>query len=153
LQRHSARLFGEDPYFPTDDSRAHLVPTDWEPLAEPPERDWPLLLNTGRARDQWHTMTRTGRVPRLMMHQDQPLVIIHPDDARRYGVPDGGLARIESRHGATMLLVCLSREQRRGEIFAPMHWTDRFGSAGPIDRIVGPARDPISGQPALKATA
>jgi assimilatory nitrate reductase catalytic subunit len=149
----SVRLFGKDPYFPTEDSRAHLVPTDWKPLAEPPERDWPLLLNTGRVRDQWHTMTRTGRVPRLMMHQDEPLVIIHPDDARRYGVTDGGLARIESRHGAAMLLACLSREQRRGEIFVPMHWTNRFVSGGPIDRIVGAACDPISGQPELKATA
>jgi assimilatory nitrate reductase catalytic subunit len=98
-------------------------------------------------------MTRTGQVPRLMAHQDEPMLVMHPADGARYGVTDGGLARVESRHGAAMLRVRLSVEQRLGEVFAPMHWTDRFVSTGPIDRVVGTARDPISGQPELKATA
>jgi assimilatory nitrate reductase catalytic subunit len=97
-------------------------------------------------------MTRTGRVPRLMTHAEEPLLDMHPEDAVACGVANGGLARIESRYGAAVLRVRLSSEQRRGEVFAPMHWTDRFASAGPIDRLVGAAVDPISGQPELKAT-
>ncbi len=108
--------------------------------------------NTGRVRDPWHTMTRTGRVPRLMAHSGEPLLDIHPADAERLALAEGGLARIESRHGAMVLPVRVSMDQRRGEVFAPMHWTDRFTSAGPIARLVGAATDPLSGQPELKAT-
>jgi len=138
--------------FPTADGRARFVPTPWRPPAEAADAAFPLLLNTGRARDQWHTMTRTGRVPRLMSHAAEPILDAHPDDAVRYRLTDGGLARIESRHGSTVLRVRLSRGQRRGEVFAPMHWTDRFASAGPIDRLVSAAADPVSGQPEMKAT-
>ena len=143
------RLFGDG--FPTANGRARFVPTPYRAPAASAEEQWPLVLNTGRVRDQWHTMTRTG-VPRLMAHQREPLLDVHPADAARLGLAEGGLARVESPHGATVLPVRLSSDQRRGEVFAPMHWTDAFSSAGPIDRIVGAATDPISGQPELKAT-
>jgi assimilatory nitrate reductase catalytic subunit len=146
------RLFGDGERFPTDDGRARFVPTPYRPLTVPADNRWPLLLNTGRVRDQWHTMTRTGQLPRLMAHRREPLLDMHPDDAARLGMVEGGLARVESRHGATVLPTRLSDDQRPGEVFAPMHWTDRFTSAGPIDRLVGAATDPISGQPELKAT-
>ena len=146
------RLFGDGGGFPTGDGKARFVPTPYRPPAVEADDLWPLLLNTGRLRDQWHTMTRTGRLPRLMAHQREPLLDIHPADAARLRLVDGGVARLESRHGATVLPVRLSDEQRRGEVFAPMHWTDRFTSAGPIGRLVGAAVDPISGQPELKAT-
>jgi len=118
----------------------------------PVDDQWPLLLNTGRVRDQWHTMTRTGRLPRLMAHQREPMLDVHPADAARLRLVDGGLARVESPHGATVLPIRLSNDQRQGEVFASFHWTDRFTSAGPIDTIVGAATDAISGQPELKAT-
>jgi assimilatory nitrate reductase catalytic subunit len=146
----SERLFG-DGGFPTANGRARFVPTTYRPPAALAEEQWPLVLNTGRLRDQWHTMTRTG-VPRLMAHQREPLLDVHPADAARLGLVEGSLARVESPHGAAILPVRLSSEQRCGEVFAPMHWTDAFSSAGPIDRIVGAATDPISGQPELKAT-
>jgi assimilatory nitrate reductase catalytic subunit len=145
------RLFA-DGAFPTGDGRARFVPTPWRPPAEAPGGEWPLLLNTGRTRDQWHTMTRTGLVPRLTAHAAEPLLDLHPADAARHGIVDGGLARLESRHGEALLRVRLSADQRPGEAFAPMHWTDRFTSAGPIDRLVGAATDPMSGQPEMKAT-
>jgi assimilatory nitrate reductase catalytic subunit len=145
------RLFAEGG-FPTADGRARFVPTPWRPTAETADAARPLLLNTGRVRDQWHTMTRTGRVARLMQHSEEPLLELHPEDAVRCGVSDGGLARIESRHGAAVLRARLTRDQRPGEVFAPMHWTDHFASAGPVDRLVGAAVDPVSGQPELKAT-
>jgi assimilatory nitrate reductase catalytic subunit len=145
------RLFA-DGRFPTPDGRARLVPTPYRPLAQPADRRRPLILNTGRLRDQWHTMTRTGNVARLMTHQPEPLLDIHPADAEWLEVKPGALARVESAHGATVLRVRVVAEQRRGEVFAPMHWTDRFSSAGPIARLVGAATDPVSGQPELKGT-
>jgi len=138
--------------FSTADGKARFVPTPHRPLAQATGEDWPLVLNTGRVRDQWHTMTRTGLVPRLMTHQGEPLLDIHPTDAKRLGVASGDLARVESRYGAAVLPVRLSTDQRPGEVFAPMHWTDFYSSAGPIDRLVGAATDPISGQPELKGT-
>ena len=129
------------------------MPTPYRPPAAAADERLPLLLNTGRIRDQWHTMTRTGRLARLMAHQREPLLDIHPEDAARLGLVEGGLARIESAHGETVLPVRLSAAQRRGEVFAAMHWTDAFSSAGPIGRLVQAATDPVSGQPELKLTA
>jgi len=147
----AGRLFG-DGRFATEDGRARFVPTPWRPPATAPDRRRTFRLNTGRIRDQWHTMTRTGRVPRLMTHQDEPYLDIHPQDAMRLGVVAGDLIRVETDHGATVLRARPSDAQRAGEVFAPMHWTDVFGSSGPIDRLVDAACDPVSGQPELKAT-
>ncbi len=145
-----ARLFAEGG-FPTPDGRARIVPT---PVASQPVADpaWPLLLNTGRVRDQWHTMTRTGRAPALLTHTPEPMLALNPADAARLGLAERDLARVESADGATVLRVTLSHGQRRGEAFAPMHWTDAFASAGPVARLVTARRDPHSGQPSLKAT-
>jgi assimilatory nitrate reductase catalytic subunit len=145
------RLFADGRGFPTANGQGRFVPTSYRPPAALADEQWPLVLNTGRVRDQWHTMTRTG-VPRLMAHQREPLLDVHPQDAARFGLVEGNLVRVESPHGASVLPIRLSSEQRRGEVFAPMHWTDAFSSAGPIDRIVGAATDPVSGQPELKAT-
>jgi assimilatory nitrate reductase catalytic subunit len=148
----TSRLFADDEGFSTADGKARFVPTPFRSVAEPADDQRPFVLNTGRVRDQWHTMTRTGRIPRLMAHTGGPLLDVHPEDAARLALVEGGLARIESRHGTAVLPVRLSSDLRRGEVFAPMHWTDRFCSAGPVDRLVGAATDPISGQPELKAT-
>jgi assimilatory nitrate reductase catalytic subunit len=147
-----ARLFGDGTGFATADGRARFVPTPYRPPAVPADDQWPFVLNTGRVRDQWHTMTRTGRLPRLMAHQREPALDVHPRDAARLKLDDGGLVRIESPHGTATLPIRLSSALRPGEVFAPMHWTDRFTSAGPIDGVVGAATDPVSGQPELKAT-
>ncbi|MGA8400496.1 MAG: molybdopterin-dependent oxidoreductase [Stellaceae bacterium] len=129
---------------------ARLVPTPYRPLAHPADGDWPLVLNTGRIRDQWHTMTRTGLVPRLMTHQREPLLDMHPADAERLNLAPGGLVEVETPHGRAVMPVRLTTAQRVGEIFAPMHWTDAYSSAGPIGRLAGAATDPVSGQPELK---
>jgi assimilatory nitrate reductase catalytic subunit len=147
----ATRLFA-DGGFATPGGQARFVPTLYRPPAAAVDDQWPFVLNTGRVRDQWHTMTRTGRLPRLMAHQREPALDMHPADAARLGIGAGDLARVESRHGTTVLPVRLSQDMRTGEIFVPMHWTDQFTSAGPIDSIVGAETDPISGQPELKAT-
>ena len=146
------RLFGNGRGFATPDGRARLMPTPYRPPAVPTDERWPLVLNTGRVRDQWHTMTRTGQSPRLLAHQSAPRLDLCAADAVRLGLDDGDLARVESRDGATVLPVRVTDDLRKGEAFAPMHWTDRFSSAGPIDAVVGAATDPVSGQPELKAT-
>jgi assimilatory nitrate reductase catalytic subunit len=97
-------------------------------------------------------MTRTGRVPRLMSHQNKPFLDLHPADLERLGLTPDGLARLETRHGATVLPVRPTADQRPGDAFVPMHWTDDFSSTGPVDRLVGAITDPISGQPELKGT-
>jgi assimilatory nitrate reductase catalytic subunit len=148
----SPRLFG-DGRFAHPDGRARLVPTPFRPPAETREDGRELMLNTGRVRDQWHTMTRTGDVPSLAQHTPEPLLDMHPDDAARVQIVDGGFARIESRHGAAIMRVCVTEAQTSGEVFAAMHWSQNNSSVGPADGLVGGACDPVSGQPELKATA
>ncbi|MCQ4161545.1 nitrate reductase, partial [Roseomonas sp. GC11] len=138
--------------FPTPDGRARCLPLRHRAPAEPASRTRPLLLNTGRLRDQWHSMTRTGRVPRLMRHAPEPLAAFHPADAARLGLVEGGLARLASAQGEQVTRVTLDAGLRPGEVFVPMHWTDSFTSAGPVARLVGAATDPVSGQPEMKAT-
>ncbi len=139
------RLFAQGG-FPTTDHRARLVPTPWQA----PAHDDRLVLNTGRVRDQWHTMTRTGLVPSLMAHTDEPLLAIHPADAAARDIAPNGLLRLTTADGEVLLRADIRHTQRRGEMFAPMHWTDQFASCGPIGQVIGAARDPVSGQPALK---
>ena len=146
-RNEGGRLFAQGG-FPTPDGRARLVPTRYLP---PPRTS--LLLNTGRVRDQWHTMTRTGLAPALMSHTPEPMLTIHPLDAAAAGIEQGELTRISTEAGQSLMRADLRHTQRRGEVFAPMHWTDQFTSAGPIARVVSGKVDPVSGQPALKATA
>ena len=143
------RLFAQGG-FPTPDGRARLVPVSWR--GRPDHAGRPLLLNTGRVRDQWHTMTRTGLAPNLMTHTPEPLLAIHPADAAAAGIAAGALTRVATAEGAVLLRADITHAQRRGEIYAPMHWTDLFASTGPVGRVVGALLDPFSGQPELKAT-
>ncbi len=146
------RLFA-DGGFLTPDGKAHFVATPFKPPAAKTDRRTSFLLNTGRVRDQWHTMTRTGLVPRLMAHQDEPFLELHPRDAVKLCLEDGDLVRVETEHAATVLRTKPNPALRAGEAFAPMHWTDDFLAHGPVARLVSGVCDPISGQPELKATA
>ncbi|MBY4637552.1 molybdopterin-dependent oxidoreductase [Sphingopyxis sp. XHP0097] len=140
-----------DGRYPTEDGRARLIAVAQKPLPEPLEK-WPLTLNTGRYRDQWHTMTRTGLAPKLARHREEPLVEVHPADAERLGLADGGLARVSTPQGDSIFRVALHDGQRRGELFVPIHWTDRTSSGGRTGLLTRPLVDPISGQPGFKRT-
>jgi len=146
----TARLFAEGGYF-TPDRRARFVAP--RPVAavraEPP---FPFILNTGRIRDQWHTMTRTGLSPRLGSHIPAPFVAIHPEDAAPLGLREGALARISSAHGAAVLEVKTDAGQKRGTLFAPIHWSEATSSHGRVGPLVHAVTDPVSGQPDSKAT-
>lgn len=145
--------FFADGRFYTPDRRARFIATAWKPPMEQVSSALPLVLNTGRVRDQWHTMTRTALSPRLMGHIAEPFVEVHPDDATHYGVSGAGLAVIENPRGRMVARVLVTPDQKRGTIFAPLHWTDQFASKGRVDVLVNPATDPVSGQPELKFSA
>jgi assimilatory nitrate reductase catalytic subunit len=145
------RFFADGGFF-TPDRRARLVPLTPRGPRNAPDADYPLSLNTGRYRDQWHTMTRTGRAPRLSNHLPEPLLALNPIDAQRAGVRDGGLARIESRWGRATLRAQVTAAHPAGACFAPMHWTAVLSGTGRINAAVNPETDPLSGQPELKAT-
>lgn len=140
-----------DGRFSTPDGRARLVPAVQKPLPAP-LRDWPLTLNTGRYRDQWHTMTRTGLAPKLARHREEPLVEVHPADADRLGIVDGGLARVATPQGDSLYRARVTDAQRVGELFVPIHWTDQTSSGGRTGLLPRPLVDPVSGQPGFKST-
>ncbi|WP_305098523.1 nitrate reductase [Croceibacterium aestuarii] len=116
-------------------------------------RQWPLRLNSGRYRDQWHTMTRTSLSARLSLHRREALVEVHPDDGGLYQVEHGGLAKVVTATGEATFRVALSDAQRRGEIFVPMHWSDQTASSARVGLLVEAIVDPHSGQPAFKNVA
>ncbi len=145
----TARL-GADGCFPTAGGRARLIAVTGKTPARLPDDTLPLVLNTGRLRDQWHTMTRTGVVPRLASHTNEPFIAIHPDDAAIDGVVDGGIARVENPSGSALLRVRISPDQPRGAVFAPIHWNRRFAAAGGVGPLASAVTDPVSGQPELK---
>ncbi len=147
----TTRFFGDGRFY-TPDQRARFVPTAWRKPASTLSSAYPFVLNTGRARDQWHTMTRTGKAARLMRHASEPTVEIHPDDATTAGVTEGGLATVGSTHGRIIARVKITASQRRGSLFVPMHWTDRLAGNARVGRLVLANCDPVSGQPELKFT-
>ena len=149
------RWGGDAPFanglFSTPDRRARLVPVDQMELPAPLAA-WPMTLNTGRYRDQWHTMTRTGLSPKLGSHRREPMVEIHPEDAAALGIAEGDLARVSTPQGDSIFRATLSQGQRRGELFTPIHWTDRQSTGGRTGLLPRSLVDPHSGQPGFKST-
>jgi assimilatory nitrate reductase catalytic subunit len=97
-------------------------------------------------------MTRSGKSETLGRHTVEPFVEVHPSDAHSRGLTDGGLARVESPHGSAVMRVVVSRAQKRGTLFSPIHWSAENASAGRIGAVVHPVTDPYSGQPDSKRT-
>jgi len=145
------RLFADGGFF-SNDHKARFVAPEIPALRTETTAARPLRLNTGRIRDQWHTMTRTGASPRLSQHLPEPFVEVHPDDAARSGVVDGGFARVTTDYGQCTLRVAVSDRQQRGMLFAPIHWSEATATASRVGSLVAPITDPFSGQPENKAT-
>jgi assimilatory nitrate reductase catalytic subunit len=145
------RIFGDGTFF-TEDRRARFVPLTPTPPVNRPDTDYPLVLNTGRTRDHWHTMTRTGKSARLSAHAVEPAIDMHPADAAANAIEDGDLAQLESRWGRMVARAHLTDAQTAGSVFAPIHWTDQFAPLGRVGAVVNPVFDPISGQPECKHT-
>ncbi|MGE5241909.1 MAG: molybdopterin-dependent oxidoreductase, partial [Bacteroidota bacterium] len=146
-----ARFFDDGKFF-TPSGKAQFVALDPRPPVHAVDEDFPFALNTGRVRDHWHTMTRTGKSPRLSQHTPEPYGELHPQDAEKLGVRAGDLIRVESRWGEAIVRARVSRDQLAGSVFLPMHWNGQFASHGLADAVVNPVVDPLSGQPEFKHT-
>jgi len=144
------RFFANGGFY-TEDRLARFVPVTPPQLAA--SGDHKITLNTGRIRDHWHTMTRTGKSARLSTHIAEPFAEIHPLDAAAQGISVADLVRVSSDRGDIVVRAQITERQRPGSVFVPMHWTDQWASSARVDRLVAPVVDPVSGQPALKNTA
>jgi formylmethanofuran dehydrogenase subunit D len=113
---------------------------------------YPLILNTGRVRDHWHTMTRTGKSARLSAHMAEPYAEINTADALRFKVRNGELATLRSHWGSMVVRVRAGTEAPVGMVFAPIHWNRAFASDARVGALTNPVVDPISGEPELKHT-
>ena len=155
-----ARLY-EDGVFPTADGRARFADTPYVALAEPRDVRYPFSLNTGRLRDQWHGMSRTGTIGRLFGHVPEPGIDMHAQDMDRLGLNEGDLVQVTSRRGSIVLPARASEQVGLAQSFIAMHWGDEFlsGSTSTGERIAGvnaltsPAYCPSSKQPELKHAA
>ncbi len=147
----TARLF-EDGHFAYRDGKARFIATATRAPAHMPDAEYPLVLNTGRVRDQWHTMTRTGKAARLAGHIAESFIDIHPQDALKFGVREGELARVSSQWGAMVARVQHGGGIARGGVFIPIHWNGQTASDARVGTVVNPAVDPVSGEPEFKHT-
>ncbi|MER9015932.1 molybdopterin-dependent oxidoreductase [Mesorhizobium sp. M0898] len=147
----STRFFANGNFY-TPDGKARFIAI--RPAAQTrTSLDYPLVLNTGRVRDHWHTMTRTGKSPRLSQHMAEPFVEIHPADAQHFGIGDADIVRVSTGHGEVLVRALVTVRQRQGSVFVPMHWTDQISARARVDALVPPTTDAISGQPASKNVA
>lgn len=150
--RGTARLFTDGRFY-TSSGRAQLVPVQAQLPQVRTSTEFPLLLNTGRLRDQWHTMTRTGQAPRLTQHSPHPFVSLPPTLMAELGLAQGDLVHVRSAHGEVLLPALPDSGLRAGEIFIPIHWNDRFASNARVSRLIDARVDPHSGQPESKLAA
>ena len=149
------RLY-EDGIYPTATGKAKFKVTPYKGVAEPVDARYPLALTTGRLRDQWHGMSRTGRVPQLYGHEPEPMLTMNTTDAARRLLIAGEVVKVASRRGELVVRLAVSDDVRSGQCYVPMHWgkltLSSSGSHG-INALTLPAFDPISKQPELKHTA
>jgi assimilatory nitrate reductase catalytic subunit len=138
---------------PTADRRGHFIAVSQKAPRYATDPARPLILNTGRLRDQWHTMTRTGLVPKLALHRPEPHVDIAPADAAVRKIADGDLIKLSTGWGSAVAQARITPDQPAGSLFLPMHWTDQFTNGCVVGGLVNPVVDPVSFQPELKHTA
>ena len=142
------------PPFPTPSGRARLISEQPMGLGEPPDGAYPLVLTVGRYLGHWHTMTRTAHVARVAKAHPEPLLEVHPHDAARAGLGEGGEAQVRSRRGALRVKLQLTERIRPGTVFLPMHWGASQGElACEANRLMHELGCPISQQPELKGAA
>ncbi|MFI5956739.1 molybdopterin-dependent oxidoreductase [Cryptosporangium sp. NPDC051539] len=139
--------------FATPSGKAVFFPRPHVPPAELPDEDFPFVLNTGRLPHQWHTLTKTGKIAKLLKLDPGPFVEVHPDDADSLGVREGDPVEIASRRGRAVLPAVVTDRVLPGSCFAPFHWNDVFGEYLSVNAVTNDAVDPISFQPEFKACA
>lgn len=146
------RLFSDGSFY-TPDQKARLIAITPRLPEQQTSALYPYILNTGRVRDQWHTMTRTGVASRLFKHVDRPWLSIHPKDAQTLGVSEGQLVKLDAACAQDIEVILPAKfdtKQRLGELFAPFHWSASWGSHCKVGALLNGANDQLSGQPELK---
>ena len=149
--KRGGRFFADGRCF-HDTGRLRMVPVAWRAPAARHAGRFPFLLNTGRVRDHWHTMTRTGTSPRLSAHMAEPFVEVHPEDAACLRIAHDTLVELASPTGTAVLRATVTDAVQPGTVFAPIHWTGETAPTGRIDALVAGVTDPRSGQPESKAS-
>ncbi len=145
----AARRLYADGVFQTDDGKARLIPTSWEPFPEPPTEDFPLVLNTGRTVEHWHTRTKTGEVPILERLSPRAWLEMNPRDARALRLKTTDQVDVISRRGRVRHLeLRLTETVAPGQVFVPFHWAE-FNA----NQVTQSAFDPISREPNYKQCA
>lgn len=139
--------------FPTADGKAVFWARPYLPPAELPDEEYPYVLNSGRVQHQWHTLTKTGKIPKLVKLNPGPFVEVHPADAARLDIRDGDRVSLTSRRGHAVLPAVVTDRVRAGTCFAPFHWNDLFGPDLAVNELTSDAVDPLSLQPELKYCA
>lgn len=147
VQTKPIRFFADGKFF-TKSRRAQFVVT--APIEESSSDPATLKLNSGRTRDQWHTMTRTGMAHTLANHTAEPFIQIHPVDAKRLQLNTADLATVSNKEGFCVVRVVVTDAIAKGAAFIPMHWCHPFASDGKINALTQRVTDPVSRQPALK---
>ena len=142
-----------DKKFNTPNGRARFAPTPHEGLVEGTDARFPLVLSTGRTKNQWHTMTRTGRSAKLTKGLAGPFVMLHPVAAESAGVTDEEPVRVVSERGSFVARAVVTDEMRAETVFAPFHWGDLWTEGGSVNEATHDERDPISFQPEFKGAA
>ena len=147
------RLFQNKKFFtPTGNAQFNL-PSTIENNSVLPNEDFPLILTTGRVRDQWHTMTKTGKVSRLKTHYPTPVLEIHPVDAYLYKIKNGDITEITSENGVVRVRASLTENIKKGVVFLPMHWGKKLQSnLNRANNLTNTHVDPVSKEPDFKFT-
>ena len=143
----------QDGVFATENGRAQFHATRYAPVAEATSARFPFHLITGRLRDQWHGMSRSGRVASAFSHAPGPTLIMHPKDAQRRGLQAGQLLVVASKQTRMILPLHLSDQVKSGTVFAAMHWSGQYLNSGGINEITSGKVDQRSFQPELKHAA
>ncbi len=142
-----------DHRFLTPTGKAKFIPVEYRLPYELPDRDYPLVLTTGRIKSQWHTMTRTRQVENLIKLCREPFIEINRADASRLGIRDGNFVEVSSRRGKIIAQARVTEEIRPGTCFMPFHWGRLKGYYKAANNLTLRARDSVSRQPELKFCA
>ena len=145
------RLFADNVFF-TASKKAQFIAVNLQINHFKNDLQYPLLLNTGRIRDHWHTMTRTGLASRLGTHICEPFVAINPSDALQQQLKNNDLVAVNSKNGAILVRALITDQQTKGQIFTPIHWNKKTAKAANVCHLINERHDPISGQPGFKST-
>jgi len=150
--RRGGRFFADGKFY-TPSGKANMLALTSRISPSQPKQDYPLIMNTGRLRDQWHTMTRSGKAAVLSQHTAEPFVEINPSDAKKFGIGPADILRVSSNQGEMLARALVTDRVQCGYVFSPMHWSDQWSSNGRATSLVAPNTDPVSGQPESKRTA